>query len=41
MSGSMPKETMRLLVINPNSSVDMTHGMEQAIKSMGLPDVWT
>lgn len=33
------KNKMRLLVLNPNSSAEMTHGMEQAIASMGLSDV--
>ena len=30
---------VRLLVVNPNSSADMTHGVEKAIHSMGLPAV--
>lgn len=41
MSTLAPKNKMRLLLLNPNSSVDMTHGMEQAIASIGLPDVCT
>lgn len=40
MSPRPPKdEDTRLLVINPNSSEDMTHGMEQAISNMALPSV--
>ncbi|CAK7212691.1 Protein dcg1 [Sporothrix curviconia] len=29
--------TVRVLVVNPNSSRDMTHGVENAIRSIGLP----
>ncbi|KAL1908665.1 Protein dcg1 [Sporothrix stenoceras] len=31
------KDTVRILVLNPNSSTDMTHGVEEAIKSINLP----
>lgn len=33
------KDTVRILVLNPNSSTDMTHGVEEAIKSINLPKV--
>jgi hypothetical protein len=33
------KDTVRILVLNPNSSTDMTHGVEEAIKSINLPRV--
>lgn len=39
MSHPAPRNKMRLLVLNPNSSVDMTHGMEVAVASIDLPDV--
>lgn len=33
------KDTVRVLVLNPNSSTDMTHGVEEAIRSINLPKV--
>lgn len=39
MTTRLVRRNIRLLVINPNSSHDMTHGMETAIRSMDLPDV--
>jgi Asp/Glu/hydantoin racemase len=39
MATSRPAGAIHLLIINPNSSRDMTNGMEQAIKTMGLPPV--
>lgn len=33
------KNTVRVLILNPNSSKDMTHGIEEAIRSIGLPKV--
>ncbi|KAI7775336.1 hypothetical protein LA080_007015 [Diaporthe eres] len=38
MTTRVVRRNIRLLVINPNSSHDMTHGMETAIRSMDLPD---
>ncbi|ERT00390.1 hypothetical protein HMPREF1624_03761 [Sporothrix schenckii ATCC 58251] len=32
-----PKDTVRILVLNPNSSTDMTHGVEEALRSIDLP----
>lgn len=39
MTTRLLRRNTRILVINPNSSHDMTHGMEIAIRSMDLPDV--
>jgi 3-dehydroquinate dehydratase len=33
------QQPVRILILNANSSTHMSHGMEEAIKSMGLPDV--
>lgn len=35
----MAPSTMKILVINPNSSHAMTEGMEKAINGIDLPDV--
>jgi Asp/Glu/hydantoin racemase len=39
MAATLIRPTIRLLVINPNSSLSMTQGMEKAIGAMNLPDV--
>lgn len=39
MTTQVLRRNIRLLVINPNSSHEMTHGIERAIRSMDLPDV--
>lgn len=39
MSSHPPNRKMRLLVINPNSSKEMTHGMDTAIQGMALAQV--
>ena len=33
------QSVVRVLVLNPNSSKDMTHGVEEAIRSIDLPKV--
>lgn len=30
---------LKILVVNPNCSLEMTHGIEQAVKEMELPPV--
>ncbi|CAK7226403.1 Protein dcg1 [Sporothrix bragantina] len=34
---TLQQATVRVLVLNPNSSTSMTHGVEEAIRSIGLP----
>lgn len=40
MSTHFVRRTTKILVLNPNSSASMTHGVEDAIKGMNLPQVW-
>ncbi|KAK4167873.1 Asp/Glu/hydantoin racemase [Cladorrhinum sp. PSN259] len=37
MSTNFVRRTTRILVLNPNSSASMTHGVEEAIRGMNLP----
>jgi len=39
MTTNFLRRSTRILVVNPNSSKSMTHGVEQAIASMQLADV--
>lgn len=37
MTTHFVRQTTRILVLNPNSSASMTHGVEEAIRGMNLP----
>jgi hypothetical protein len=39
MASQNTVQPIRILLINPNSSKAMTHGMEQALEKMELPAV--
>jgi Asp/Glu/hydantoin racemase len=39
MTTKLVRKSTRILVVNPNSSESMTHGIEKAIKGMHLPEV--
>lgn len=39
MTTRLLRRNIKILVINPNSSLDMTRGMEKAIQGMPLHDV--
>ena len=39
MTTNFVRRTTKILVLNPNSSVSMTHGVEKAIGSMDLSPV--
>ncbi|KAK0721164.1 Asp/Glu/hydantoin racemase [Lasiosphaeris hirsuta] len=41
MTTTFLRRSTRILVLNPNSSASMTHGVEEAIRGMGLADVLT
>ena len=39
MTTKFVRRSTRILVVNPNSSAGMTHGVEEAIRRMDLADV--